>query len=61
MPYLLALAFLLFTPPVLVATYQQCTTSSACVIGEFLYDDEYQPQTDAICAPTAKYPDGGDF
>ena len=61
MPYLLTLAFFLFAPPVLAATYQQCTTSSTCVIGEFLYDDEYQPQTDAICTLTAKYPDGSDF
>lgn len=38
--------------------YQQCTTSSTCTIGEYLYDDSYAPLTGASCTLTSKYPDG---
>lgn len=48
--------------PVAHATdYQQCSTSSTCTIGEFLYDDEYVPLTGATCTLTAKYPSGTTF
>ena len=61
MIFLLALLLWLPVKPAEGVTYQQCLTSSTCTIGEFLYDDEYQPQTGAICTLTAKYPDGSDF
>ncbi|MCX6816686.1 MAG: SH3 domain-containing protein [Candidatus Beckwithbacteria bacterium] len=61
MPYLLALTFFLFATPASAANYQQCFTSSTCTIGEFLYDDQYQPITTATCSATIKYPDGGNF
>lgn len=37
---------------------QICYSSSSCTIGEFLYNDEYQPITNASCTLTSKYPDG---
>jgi hypothetical protein len=40
------------------ADYQQCTTSSTCTIGEYLYDDSYLPLTGASCTLTSKYPGG---
>lgn len=53
---LLALPKLVFS-----AGYQQCTSSSTCTIGEFLYDDNYSPLTGASCTLTAKYPDNTSF
>lgn len=41
--------------------YQQCTTSSTCTIGEFLYNDDYTALTGASCTLTAKNPDGTAF
>ncbi|PJC66324.1 hypothetical protein CO018_02550 [Candidatus Beckwithbacteria bacterium CG_4_9_14_0_2_um_filter_47_11] len=61
MIFLLTLLWLLPVKPAVAATYQQCPVSSTCTIGEWLYDDEYQPQTGAVCTLTAKYPDGSDF
>ncbi len=37
---------------------QDCTASSSCTIGEFLYDDYYVPITTATCSITSRYPDG---
>jgi len=41
--------------------YQQCTPSSTCTIGEFLYNDDYSALTGASCTITAKNPDGSSF
>jgi hypothetical protein len=43
------------------AEYQQCKTGFVCTIGEFLYDDEYNPIATASCHLTARYPDGSVF
>ncbi len=53
--------FLLWQTSAKAAGYQQCTTSSTCTIGEFLYDDNYSPLTGASCTLTAKYPDNTSF
>lgn len=37
---------------------QDCTVSSSCTVGEFLYDDSYVPITTATCTITSRYPDG---
>jgi len=37
---------------------QSCTVGSNCVVGEFLYDDEYVPIITATCTLTSHYPDG---
>ncbi len=37
---------------------QECTVSSSCTVGEFLYDDSYVPITTATCTITSRYPDG---
>jgi len=51
---------LLFPFPVLAvpADYQRCTIGETCTIGEFLYDDEYIPITDAACTLTSRDPSG---
>ncbi len=36
---------------------QECTVSSSCTVGEFLYDDSYVPITTATCTITSRYPD----
>ena len=66
MPNLLSLLLLilsLFHPLSFVhaSDYQQCTTSSTCTIGEFLYDDDYSPLVGASCSLTVKYPDNSSF
>lgn len=43
------------------AEYQRCKTGTVCVIGEFLYDDEYNPIATASCTLTSRYPDGQVF
>lgn len=60
MALFLALLLLLASPSLGLA-FQQCFPSTTCTIGEFLYDDEYQPQTGAVCTLTVKYPDGSDW
>jgi hypothetical protein len=35
---------------------QECTVSESCTVGEFLYNDEYQPLTSGTCAITSRYP-----
>jgi len=40
---------------------QDCTVDSSCVVGEFVYDDEYSPVTSATCNITSRYPDGSIF
>jgi len=37
---------------------QDCTVSSSCTVGEFLYDDSYVPIITADCSITSRYPDG---
>ncbi len=41
--------------------YQRCKTTSTCIIGEFLYDDNYQPIVDATCTLTSRDPSGEIF
>ncbi|HAP37725.1 hypothetical protein A2574_01725 [Candidatus Shapirobacteria bacterium RIFOXYD1_FULL_38_32] len=41
--------------------YQQCTNTADCIVGEFLFNDEYVPVADADCTLTARYPDGTVF
>lgn len=43
------------------ASPQVCTSSQSCSIGEFLYDDSYQPITDGVCTFTSRNPDGSMF
>lgn len=38
--------------------YQRCKTGDSCVIGEFLYDDDYAPISTATCTLTSRYPNG---
>ncbi len=38
--------------------HQQCEAGSTCEIGEFLYDDEYQPVATGTCTLVSRYPDG---
>jgi len=38
------------------AEYQSCDVSGTCVLGEFLYDDEYTPIATASCTLTSRYP-----
>jgi hypothetical protein len=47
-----------FTKPIIAVEYQNCSVSSSCVIGEFLYDDSYVPIATASCTLTSRYPDG---
>ena len=62
---LLWLWFLLSFSPVVIWAgpdgYQQCPIGDNCTIGEFLYDDEYAPITDASCSLTSRDPDGNLF
>lgn len=42
--------------------YQQCLTTTNCTVGEFLYDDEYQPiAVGATCTLTSRDPNGTIF
>ncbi len=41
-----------------VGNNQICNPASTCTIGEFVYDDEYNPLNSAVCTITARYPDG---
>lgn len=41
--------------------YQQCPPDSSCIIGEYLFDDDYQPEASASCTLSAKDPGGNDF
>ena len=58
LPTILCTMYYVLTPAAHAATYQSCAPSESCTIGEYLYDDEYQPLTGAICTVSAKYPDG---
>lgn len=40
------------------AGFQKCIQGSSCSIGEYLYDDSYDPILDATCTLTSKNPDG---
>ena len=41
--------------------YQICAPNSSCIIGEFLYDDEYIPIATATCTLTSRNPDNSLF
>ncbi len=56
--FLIPTSYFLFPTSVLAGDYQQCTSSSTCTIGEYLYNDDYTPLTAQSCTLTAKYPDG---
>lgn len=63
---LLLLVFLrvvFFAPKIYAGNpdYQRCETGETCIIGEFLYDDNYTPITDAVCTLTSRYPSGEVF
>jgi hypothetical protein len=53
--------FYWFTKPILAVEYQNCSTSTNCVIGEFLYDDTYTPDATASCTLSSRYPNGNAF
>lgn len=53
--------WLFLTPKPLLAAYQQCQTNSSCTIGEFLFDDNYLPITNANCSLSSRYPDNSLF
>lgn len=38
-----------------------CVSSQTCVVGEFVYDDSYNPLTTATCTLKSRYPDGSAF
>ena len=40
---------------------QICNPSSSCVVGEFVYDDSYQPVNTATCSIVSRYPDNSLF
>jgi len=41
--------------------YQKCYLGDNCLIGEFLFNDLYQPIVTAECRLTSRYPDGNLF
>ena len=62
LPLLLITLGSLLAPAFTTATdYQQCTASSTCTIGEFLYADDYTVLPGQTCTLTAKNPDGTSF
>lgn len=44
-----------------VLGYQGCLPNSSCIVGEFVYNDNYVPVTNATCTLSAKDPAGQDF
>lgn len=46
--------------PILAAAeeYRQCTDGEVCEIGEFLFNDDYSPNTNATCTLTSRDPQG---
>lgn len=60
---LTALVFHLSAPLALAipSQYQNCVLGRACIIGEFLYHDDYTPIPDAACSFDSRDPDGGLF
>jgi SH3-like domain-containing protein len=60
---LIASAVFLVPSPVFATSQpQQCLTTQDCTVGEFLYDDEYQPiGVGATCTLTSRYPNGNLF
>jgi hypothetical protein len=44
--------------PVVAGDVQVCNSSSSCTIGEYLYDDQYQPDLTGICTLNTKNPNG---
>lgn len=50
-----------FNKPIYAVEYQNCLTNANCIIGEFLYDDNYAPDASASCSLASKYPDGTNF
>ncbi|MBI5126872.1 SH3 domain-containing protein [Candidatus Roizmanbacteria bacterium] len=41
--------------------YQKCDKDTTCTVGEFLYDDSYDPISSAECRLTSRYPNGDIF
>lgn len=57
--FLVGVVALHLYPNLILATnMQNCTVSTSCTLGEFLYDDSYNPDTSATCSLNTKYPDG---
>lgn len=59
----LAAAFILSVSEVQAAAggVQNCTTSTDCTIGEFLFDDSSAPISGATCTITSSYPNGSSY
>jgi hypothetical protein len=56
---IISAVFSIFTTPVQAVQYQQCLNTSDCTIGEFLYDDNYQPiAVGTTCTLTIRHPNG---
>jgi len=55
--------FILMSQSVEAATadYQRCKTGENCIIGEFLYDDDFNPIATASCTLTSRNPSGQVF
>jgi len=52
-------AIFAFPKSIFATQYQQCTTNGTCTVGEFLYDDDYQPiSVGSTCTLTSRYPNG---
>lgn len=47
--------------PTSLHAYQECPTNQDCVVGEFLFDDNYTPIATASCTLTTKDPAGSDL
>ncbi len=58
---MLAVALVCATHVQAAASPQVCTVSTTCSIGEFLFDDDYTPNTSGTCTFTSKYPDGTSY
>lgn len=59
---LLGVAFLFMaTNSIKAGNVQVCSPSSTCTVGEYLYDDSYQPEVGASCVLNIKNTDGTSF
>lgn len=58
---ILSAVFFVFPKFSFATQYQQCAVDSICSIGEFLYDDDYQPLTTSTCTLNTNYPNGTSF
>jgi hypothetical protein len=56
---IISAVFLIIPQTVFAVQYQQCLNTTDCTVGEFLYDDEYQPiSVGTTCTLTSRYPNG---